>query len=199
MDPQTPSPPETTLSDLQARLVAAAHAVGLPAADAPHLTGNVFLGGEGSEAARLKVSDLSHPVRALQLGRYAILLAMLPERPSLEAVTEALRRFRNQCAIARSYLSANEALDLQGVLVGPRGSEPMDEWQPLALLLERDDRVAQVRMAASGEGNGGRRELCRSGQTNVPSATLGKRRYLYNDGARQPQSRRSDVGQVSAA
>lgn len=143
MDPEKPSPAEMTLSDLHARLTVAAHAVGLQVTDAQHLTSNVFLGGEGSEAARLKVSDLPHPMRALQLGRYAVLLAMLPEQPSLEAVTEALRRFRNQCVIARSYLSANESLDLQGILVGPRGSEPMDDWRPLALLLERDDRVAR--------------------------------------------------------
>jgi hypothetical protein len=123
--------------------MAAATAVGLPAADAPQLTSDVFLGGEGSETARLKVSDLLHPLRALQLGRFTVLLAMLPEEPSLEAVTEALRRFRNQCVIARSYLSVNQALDLQGILIGPRGSEPMDEWRPLALLLERDDRVAR--------------------------------------------------------
>lgn len=143
MNPQIPSPAETTLSDLHARLVAAAQAVDLPAVDAPHLTSNVFFGGEGSEAAQLKVGDLPHPTRALQIGRYSVLLTMLPEQPSLEAVTEALRRFRNQCVVARSYLSAYGALDLQGVLVGPRGSEPMDDWRPLALLLERDDRVAR--------------------------------------------------------
>jgi len=138
---QTPS--EVTLERLHTRLAAAAEAVGLAAADAPELIVNVFMGGDGTEAARLPPTDLPHPVRALRLARYTVLLAMLPQQPSLEAVTESLRRFRNQCVVARSYLSANEALDLQGVLVGPRGSEPMDEWRPLALLVERDDRVAR--------------------------------------------------------
>jgi hypothetical protein len=45
--------------------------------------------------------------------------------------------------IARSYLTPNEALDLQLFLVGPRGSERKSDWQPLALVIERDDRVAR--------------------------------------------------------
>jgi hypothetical protein len=134
---------EATLDQLHGRLATAAEKVGLSAVDAPDLTSNVFMGGSGTEAARLPASDLPSPVRALRIGCYTALLAMLPEQPSLEAVTETLRRFRNQCVVARSYLSPNEALDLQGILVGPRGSEPMDDWRPLALLVERDDRVAR--------------------------------------------------------
>jgi hypothetical protein len=143
MQTQTPTPARAILDALHARLSAAAERVGLPVADAPRLTSNVFLGGEGAEVARLQPSDLPYPVRALQVGRYAVLLALLPEQPSLEAVTELLRRFRNQCVVARSYLSADEVLDLQGILVGPRGSEPVDEWRPLALLVEQDERVAR--------------------------------------------------------
>jgi hypothetical protein len=45
--------------------------------------------------------------------------------------------------VARSYLSANEALDLQLMLVGPRGSEQHAEWKSLALMVERDDRMAR--------------------------------------------------------
>jgi hypothetical protein len=132
-----------TLNVLHERLASAATSVGLTASDAPELTGNIFRGGEGAEVARLPPSNLPGVVRALRLGRYAVLLGLLPDQPSIEAVEECLRRFRNQCVVARSYLSANEALDLQGVLVGPRGSEPLDDWRPLALLVERDDRVAR--------------------------------------------------------
>lgn len=140
---ETSTPARGTLDRLHAYLRARADAVGLKAEDAPNLTSNVFLGGEGSQTARLEPEDLPYPVRALQIGRYAVLLAMLPEQPSLEAITEALRRFRNQCVVARSYLPPNAALDLQGILVGPRGSEPTEEWRPMALLVERDDRVAR--------------------------------------------------------
>src|SRR5258706_10713770 len=94
------TPSEATLDQLQGRLVAAAESAGLPAADAPDLTSNVFMGGGGTEAARLPASDLPSPIRALRIGRYTVLLSMLPEQPSLEAVTETLRRFRNQCVVA---------------------------------------------------------------------------------------------------
>jgi hypothetical protein len=45
--------------------------------------------------------------------------------------------------VARSYLTPNEALDLQGILLGSRASEPDDDWKAVALLVERDDRVAR--------------------------------------------------------
>lgn len=139
----TPTSADLTLDWLHQRLREVAVQVELPYTDAPELTGNVFLGGDGAEAARIAAGDLPHPVRALRIGRYAVVLAMLPDQPSLEAVTESLRRLRNQCVVARSYLSTNEALDLQAIIVGPRGSEPVDDWRPLGLLVERDDRVAR--------------------------------------------------------
>src|SRR5438046_2895530 len=100
MNASSQTPSEATLAHLHARLATAAAALGLAAVDAPELTANIFMGGDGIEAARLPPSDLPHPVRALRLGRYTVLLAMLPEQPSLETVTETLRRFRNQCVVA---------------------------------------------------------------------------------------------------
>ena len=143
MDMPVAMPGETPLEEVCRRLKSVAANVGLLAVDAPDLASTVFRGGDGSEAARLRPSDLPHPVRALRIGRYAVVIAMLPAQASVEAVNETLRRFRNQCVVARSYLSTIEALDLQGILVGPRGSEPIDDWRPLSLLVERDDRVAR--------------------------------------------------------
>lgn len=134
---------DPTLENLQSWLAGAAEKVGLSAVDAPELTGNIFMGGDATASARLAASELPSPVRALRIGRYTLLLAMLPQEPSLGAVNEALRRFRNQCVVVRSFLSANEVLDVQGILVGPRGSERVDDWGALALLVERDDRVAR--------------------------------------------------------
>ena len=71
------------------------------------------------------------------------MLGVLPEVPTLEGVRETLRRYRNQCVVARSFLTANQALDLQLLLMGPRGSERQAAWQTLALMVERDDRVAR--------------------------------------------------------
>jgi hypothetical protein len=113
------------------------------AVEAPELTGNSFMGGGGKESGQLAVNDLPNPIRALRIGRYTVLLGMLPDQSSLEAVSEALRRIRNQCVVTRSFLAPNEVLDLQCFLVGPRGSERNDDWRPLALLVERDDRVAR--------------------------------------------------------
>lgn len=137
------SPTEAPLDWVQAALGAAAAGVGLTVELEQRLASAVFRGGEASAAATLNVSDLPTAVRGLRIGRYAVLLGLLPEIPSSEAITETLRRYRNQCVIARSYLTPNAALDLQLFLIGPRGSEPLDDWQPLALIVERDERVAR--------------------------------------------------------
>lgn len=135
--------PEAPLDWVQSELTAAAAGVDMVVTPAAQLTSAVFRGGEAAAAARLDVSDLPSAVRGLRIGRYAILLGLLPEIPSSEAVMETVRRYRNQCVIARSYLTSNEALDLQLFLVGPRGSEPVDNWKTLALSVERDERVAR--------------------------------------------------------
>jgi len=136
-------PVDDPLKWVQQALRAAAVAVDLEVGNCPELASGIFKGGEDAAAARLDPADLPTSVRALRLGRYIVLIGLLPDQPSTEAVTEALRRYRNQCVIARSYLTPNEALDLHLILVGPRGSERLDEWQPLALIIERDERVAR--------------------------------------------------------
>lgn len=144
MTEQSVAPPtEAPLDWVQAALTAAAVSVELAVEPAPQLASAVFRGGEDAAAAKLDESERPAAVRGLRVGRYAVLLGLLPETPSSEAVMETLRRYRNQCVIARSYLTPNEALDLQLFLIGPRGSEPSDDWQPLALIVERDERVAR--------------------------------------------------------
>jgi len=135
--------PSADLDRLHARFWAAAGSVNFSPLDAPELTGDVFKGGDTSDVARLPPSDLPAAVRALRYGRYSCLFGLLPDKPTLGAVNDCLRRFRNQCVVARSYLAPNEALDLQGILLGPRGSEPDDDWKAVALTVERDDRVAR--------------------------------------------------------
>ena len=137
------SPASSTLDWVEGSLHAAAARLELEAQAAPQFCSAVFRGGEASATARLQPSELPAASRGLRIGRYAVLLGLLPEVPSVEAVSETLRRYRNQCVIARSYLTPNEALDLQLFLIGPRGSEPSNEWQPLALIVERDDRVSR--------------------------------------------------------
>jgi len=131
------------LMGFRARLVKEARVAGLAVSDADALSRDEFNGGAHSDAARLNADDLLRPVAAVRLGRYSVVIGMLPSEASPEAIRETLRRFRNQCVVARSYLQPNEALDLQGLLVGPRGSERDDEWRAVALMVERDDRVAR--------------------------------------------------------
>lgn len=131
-----------SLRDFAERLRAAANQVELTVQDRPELAGRVFNGGT-SPAATLNPTDLPPESLALGIGRYTIVLGLLPEIPTLEAVREMLRRYRNQCVVARSFLSPNQSLDLQLMLVGPRGSERQDAWRALALMVERDDRVAR--------------------------------------------------------
>ncbi|APG86726.1 hypothetical protein SAMCFNEI73_pB0011 (plasmid) [Sinorhizobium americanum] len=72
-----------------------------------------------------------------------MLLTLLPEAPDEEGMSDVVRRVRNQCVVARSYLSPPAALDLHAILLGPRGSEGVDRWRALALIAERDERVAR--------------------------------------------------------
>lgn len=130
------------LAEFVQRIVKTASDRELSVSDHPQLTGQSFNGGT-SAAARLDPSELPSYVHARKIGRYTVIFGMLPETPTLPAVRETLRRYRNQCVVARSFLSANESLDLQLFLLGPRGSEWERKWKSLGLFLERDDRVAR--------------------------------------------------------
>ncbi|KQR36029.1 hypothetical protein ASF91_20740 [Rhizobium sp. Leaf155] len=130
------------LKDFVSRFSKDAERQGLPVSAQPKLTGYRFSGSD-SEAATIKQNELPSEVQAYKIGRYTIIFGSLPETPTLPAVRESLRRYRNQCVIARSFLSTNESLDLQLYLMGPRGSEWERQWKSLGLFLERDDRVAR--------------------------------------------------------
>ncbi len=130
------------LEDFAERLRTAARHLNLAVTDRSELAGTSF-SGESSASTTLSPSDLPSESHAIKVDRFTIVLGLLPEIAALEAVRETLRRYRNQCVVARSYLSANETLDLQLMLLGPRASERQDSWRALALMVERDDRVAR--------------------------------------------------------
>lgn len=137
------SPAQEALGAGEGLLVRHATELGLNVEAKPSYAGQVFAGGSDSPSARLEPSDLPNHVRCLQVGRYAVLLALLPEAPDEDAIVEVVRRVRNQCVVARSYLSSPASLDLHAILLGPRGSEGVDRWKALALIAERDERVAR--------------------------------------------------------
>jgi len=143
MTDQFSSVPATNPKWFLENIKAAAERCELQASDWLELAGMSFRGGGESTSTSLSPSDLPDVKYGIRIGRYAIVVGVLPEEPNAPAIRETLRRYRNQCVIARSFLSANQALDLQLMLVGPRGSERLSEWQALALMIERDDRVAR--------------------------------------------------------
>ncbi|MER9410645.1 ABC-three component system middle component 1 [Mesorhizobium sp. M0589] len=130
------------LEEFVQRVRGAADRRKLPISEQPQFAGRSFNGGS-SAATTLEAGELPAEARALKIGRYAVILGTLPDVPTLPGVRETLRRYRNQCVVARSFLSTNESLDLQLFLVGPRGSEWERKWKSLGLFLERDDRVAR--------------------------------------------------------
>jgi hypothetical protein len=141
---QAPNSPADDALESGARLLRAQAAqLGLEFQAQPAYAGRIFAGGSNTPSARLEPSDLPQQVRGMQIGRYALILSLLPEAPDEEGVNDVVRRLRNQCVVARSYLSPAAALDLHAILVGPRGSEGADRWKALALVAERDERVAR--------------------------------------------------------
>jgi hypothetical protein len=130
------------LADFADRLRTAAVGLDLTVEDRPQLAGSTFNGGS-TKSTSLSPTDLPAECYAIRISRFNVVLGVLPEIATLEAVRETLRRCRNQCVVARSYLGANETLDLQLMLLGPRASERQGAWRALALMVERDDRVAR--------------------------------------------------------
>jgi hypothetical protein len=130
------------LADFANRLSMAALALHLKVQDRPELASATFNGGS-SKSTSISPTDLPAESHAIRIDRFNIVLGMLPDIATLEAVRETLRRCRNQCVVARSYLGTNETLDLQLMLLGPRSSERQEAWRALALMVERDDRVAR--------------------------------------------------------
>jgi hypothetical protein len=134
---------ESILSWFARQLTETAKLAGLSSHENEELASTIFRGGQNQESAQIQPTDLPTRVLAVKLGRHSVLLGELPPTPSKESIEDVLRRFRNQAVIARSYLTANEALDLQVFLVGPAGSEANDRWLTLGLLIERDEKVAR--------------------------------------------------------
>lgn len=130
------------LADFAKRIRSAALALELDVNDRPELASTLFKGGS-SKSTSISPTDLPSESHGIRINRFNVVLGVLPDIATLEAVRETLRRYRNQCVVARSYLGPNETLDLQLMLLGPQSSERQYTWRSLALLVERDDRVAR--------------------------------------------------------
>lgn len=143
MSERSTSPAERILDWIDGALCDHARAVDLPATAAPELIAPSFGVADASAAARLEPGDLPFVARGIRLGRFAVVLGLLPETSRDEDIADTMRRYRNQCVLARSQLSPAAALDLQLIVTGPRGSDEKDVWRAASLAVERDDRVAR--------------------------------------------------------
>lgn len=130
------------LADFADRLRKAALKLELKIEDRPELASATFNGGS-TKATTLSPTDLPAESHAIRIDRFNIVLGILPDVAAMKAVLETLRRYRNQCVVARSFLGTDETLDLQLMLLGPRASEREEAWRAMALMVERDDRVAR--------------------------------------------------------
>lgn len=86
--------------------------------------------------------DLPDFITAARLDGIPVLFGLVEESGDLETVRDALRRYRNQATIARSWLSV-DAHDLQLFLIGPPGVATDPSWRETARRIEADDRVCR--------------------------------------------------------
>jgi hypothetical protein len=74
----------------------AAHGLDLKTVDDPELAGTTFRGGDASASTKLNPSELPSVRQGMRVSRYAVVLGVLPDTPTIEAIRETLRRYRNQ-------------------------------------------------------------------------------------------------------
>lgn len=130
-----------SLHDFVARTSIAARSLGITVSSRAELTASDFRGGSGEPS--LKGAHLPLEIATLSIGGFAVLFGCLSVAPDITMIRDGIRRYRNQCVVARSHLAPEQALDLQLWLLGPEGSGDDPKWSSLALAIERDDRVAR--------------------------------------------------------
>lgn len=129
------------LGDFIERVGRAAGSVGLSLVRREDLESREFRGGRGQET--LQASLLPDEVYGAFVGRTPLLLAMLPDSHDEHVVDDAVKRLRNQSVIARSFLRPEQVVDLQLWLSGPLASAENPLWRSVAVVIERDERVAR--------------------------------------------------------
>ena len=129
------------LGDFIERVARAAGDVGLSLVRREDLESREFRGGRGQET--LQASLLPDEVYGAFVGRIPLLLATLPDSHNEHIVDDAIKRLRNQSVIARSFLKPEQVVDLQLWLSGPLASAENPLWRSVAVVVERDERVAR--------------------------------------------------------
>lgn len=96
----------------------------------------------GTSSFQREERDLPKTIGAALLDGTPVLIGELLGEPQRGIMDEALRRYRNQATIARSWMGA-KGPNLQIFLYGPVGALNDRGWLQLAALVEADDRICR--------------------------------------------------------
>jgi hypothetical protein len=117
-------------------------AAGPPEWTGPAFNAEVLSSTSGRPAFQRHENDLPARVAAFRVDNMPLLIGELSGPPNEAIVRDQLRRYRNQAAIARSWLG-NEGPNLQMFLIGPEGGLSTQDWVQLAATIEADDRICR--------------------------------------------------------
>jgi hypothetical protein len=129
-------------------MIEAAQSIGAVVAEAPaQLSGSRFNSEVLSDAIAggtigRRESDLPHLVAAATLDGIPVLFGILDGSALKTSVDQQMRRYRNQAAIARSWLGS-DAPNLQLFVSAPSGALREPAWRQLAAEIEADDRTCR--------------------------------------------------------
>lgn len=99
--------------------------------------------GEGHESLHERAArDLPAVLGGAVLNRTPVLFGVLPRSPLATPIRDSVRRYRNQAAIARSWLGV-DAANLQLFLVSAVDDGADAGWYDAAALIESDDRICR--------------------------------------------------------
>jgi hypothetical protein len=185
------------LSEIRDRAKLAAKVVGLDAVTQPDLLSAQFRGGSDSEEV-LKGPNLPLEAQTLTIGRFPVIFGRLPDSADVALVRDSVRRYRNQCVVAKSHMSPERSLDLQLWLVAPDGSDGDSAWIAIAAAIERDDRVCRKLVWLPPVGNEGRTETFSVFVSRTflarPWAASQSNSFLQLDRLSSPASLAGDLG-----
>ena len=108
----------------------------------PAFNAEILSAGTGRPAFQRDEKDLPCQVAAFRVDGTPLLIGEISGPPMTAVVSNQLRRYRNQAAIARSWLGA-EGPNLQLFLIGPQGALGHRSWVQLAAAVEADDRICR--------------------------------------------------------
>ncbi len=105
----------------------------------------VLDGAASGAVSQRQARDLPEAVAAFRIDETPLLIGSIGGSADLTAVEEQLRLYRNQAALARSWLG-REGPNLQLFLIGPPGAVTDGKWRQAAAMVEADDRVCRKLM-----------------------------------------------------